>query len=41
MLATGDVVAADRDLNRYKDMDYTFPGTRECKLCEDVVQVGV
>jgi alpha-soluble NSF attachment protein len=38
ILAKGDVVAADISLNKYKDMDYTFPGCRECKLCEDIVQ---
>ena len=38
ILARTDVVAADGALNRFKDMDYTFPGSRECKLCEDVLQ---
>jgi len=37
-LAQGDVVAADANLGRYKDIDYTFPGSRECKLCEDIIQ---
>lgn len=27
-LAGGDIVAADRDLGRYKEIDYTFPGAR-------------
>jgi hypothetical protein len=38
-LARGDVVAGERDLERFKELDYTFPGCRECKLLEDVVQV--
>jgi hypothetical protein len=29
-LAGGDIVAADRDLARFKDLDYTFPGKRFC-----------
>jgi alpha-soluble NSF attachment protein len=37
-LARTDVVAAEMQLNRTKDMDYTFPGSRECKLCEDILQ---
>jgi alpha-soluble NSF attachment protein len=36
-LARGDIVAADGSLNRFKEMDYTFGGSRECKLLEDVV----
>ena len=36
-LARGDIVAAEGSLNRFKDMDYTFGGSRECKLLEDVV----
>ena len=38
-LARGDVVSGERDLERFKELDYTFPGCRECKLLEDVVQV--
>ena len=38
ILARTDVVAADSALERFKEMDYTFPGSRECKLCEDVLQ---
>ena len=38
ILARTDVVAADGALNRFKEMDYTFPGSRECKLCEDILQ---
>jgi alpha-soluble NSF attachment protein len=38
ILARTDVVAADAALERFKEMDYTFPGSRECKLCEDVLQ---
>lgn len=37
-LAQADVVAADAALSRSKDIDYTFPGSRECKLCEDILQ---
>lgn len=37
-LAQADVVAADAALARFKDIDYTFPGSRECKLCEDILQ---
>lgn len=37
-LATTDIVTADAKLARYKEMDYTFPGCRECKLLEDIVQ---
>jgi alpha-soluble NSF attachment protein len=36
-LARGDIVAAERDLQKYQDQDYTFPGSREAKLLEDVV----
>lgn len=39
ILARTDVVAAEAALNRFKEMDYTFPGSRECKLCEDILQV--
>ena len=38
ILARTDVVAADGALARFKEMDYTFPGSRECKLCDDVLQ---
>jgi alpha-soluble NSF attachment protein len=36
-LARGDVVSGERDLERFKELDYTFPGCREAKLLEDVV----
>jgi len=38
ILARTDVFAADGALARFKKMDYTFPGSRECKLCDDVLQ---
>lgn len=38
ILAKGDVVAAELALNKFNDMDYTFPGSRESKLCGDLVQ---
>lgn len=37
-LARDDVVTAELALGKYKDMDYTFPGSRECKLLDDLVQ---
>ena len=37
-LARADPVAADSDLARYKEMDYTFSGCREAKLCDDALQ---
>ena len=37
-LARGDVVAGEQALEKYKELDYTFPGCRECKLLEDVTQ---
>lgn len=36
-LARGDVVAAERDLEKYKEQDYTFPGCREAKLADDIL----
>ena len=36
-LASGDVVAAERALEKYKELDYTFPSCREAKLADDVV----
>lgn len=36
LLARGDIVTAEAALNKFKDMDYTFGGSRECKLMEDV-----
>jgi len=38
ILAKGDVVAAELALGKFNDMDYTFPGSRESKLCGDLVQ---
>jgi alpha-soluble NSF attachment protein len=35
-LARGDIVAADGDLNKFKEQDYTFSGCRECKLLDDL-----
>lgn len=40
VLARTDVVAAEQLLNRTKDLDYTFPGSRECRLCEDCLQAA-
>lgn len=36
-LARGDVVAAERNLEKYKEQDYTFPGCREAKLADDIL----
>jgi len=36
ILASGDITAAQRALEKYKGMDATFEGTRECKLLEDI-----
>jgi alpha-soluble NSF attachment protein len=36
VLARGDIVAAEAALGRFKEMDYTFPGCRECKLLDDI-----
>ena len=36
-LASGDVVAAERALDKYKELDYTFPSCREAKLADDVL----
>jgi len=35
-LCTSDVVAANRALEKYKDMDPTFTSQRECKLLEQI-----
>jgi len=35
-LCTSDVVAANRALEKYKDMDPTFSSQRECKLLEQI-----
>ncbi|KAI5863439.1 TPR-like protein [Durotheca rogersii] len=35
-LATGDVVAVNRALEKYQDLDPTFPGTREHQLLVDL-----
>ena len=36
LMARGDIVAADAATARFKEMDYTFSGCRECKLVEDI-----
>jgi len=36
-LAKGDVVSADRALERYQDMDASFSSQRECKFLQEVV----
>ena len=36
LLARGDIVAGESALGRFKEMDYTFGGSRECKLLDDV-----
>lgn len=36
-LAKGDVVAAERALERYTDMDATFSSQRECKFLQELV----
>ena len=36
LMARGDIVAADAAVARFKEMDYTFSGCRECKLIDDV-----
>lgn len=36
-LAKGDVVAAERAVERYMDMDATFSSQRECKFLQDLV----
>ncbi|KAI1418237.1 TPR-like protein [Hypoxylon sp. FL1857] len=36
-LATGDMVAANRALEKYRDLDPTFPSTREYQLLTDLV----
>ncbi len=36
-LAKGDVVLAERKLEQYKELDYLFEGTRECKLVQDIM----
>lgn len=38
ILARNDPVAGRAALDRFKEMDYTFPGTRECKLLEDIIK---
>ena len=35
-LATGDLVATNRALEKYRDMDPTFPSTREYQLLADL-----
>lgn len=37
-LAGEDIVAAERRLQQYADLDYTFPGVREHKLCTDIIE---
>lgn len=37
-LARGDAVAAGMQLDTVKDLDYTFAGSSECRLLEDVLQ---
>lgn len=37
-LARGDVVAADMQLSKFREQDYTFEGCREHKLLTDVIQ---
>jgi len=36
-LAKGDMVSAERALERYQDMDATFSSQRECKFLQDLV----
>ncbi|KAI0124533.1 TPR-like protein [Hypoxylon sp. NC0597] len=36
-LATGDMVAANRALEKYRDLDPTFPSTREYQLLTDLI----
>jgi len=36
-LAKGDIVSAERALERYKDMDATFSSQRECKFLQELV----
>jgi len=38
VLAKGDLVLIERKIAQYKELDYTFPGTRECKLVEDIAR---
>jgi alpha-soluble NSF attachment protein len=37
-LAKGDIVSAERALERYKDMDATFSSQRECKFLQELVE---
>ena len=37
-LANGDLVGAQRALDRYKEMDPTFPAQRECKFLEGLMK---
>ena len=36
LMARGDIVAADAATARFKEMDYTYSGCRECKLVDDI-----
>jgi len=38
VLAKQDTVGARRALEKYKDLDPTFPVQRECKLCETILE---
>ena len=38
VLAKGDLVLAERKIAEYKELDYTFPDSRECKLVEAITQ---
>jgi alpha-soluble NSF attachment protein len=37
-LAVGDVVATNRALEKYRDLDTTFASTRECQLLVDLAE---
>ena len=37
LLARGDLVASRQSIDRFKDMDYTFADSRECKLLENIL----
>lgn len=35
-LASGDPIAAERAIQRYQELDYTFDNSRECKLLQNI-----
>lgn len=37
IVAKGDMVLADRAMERYKTLDYSFEASRECKLLVDII----